>query len=118
MRNNEESRVQRACVAWFKYQFPDVLIMSLPNGGYRNKIEAGILKAEGVLAGASDLLIAKPSNGYCGLWIEMKVEKGKQSPAQKEFEKNATRNGYKYVVCRSLEQFIYEVKEYLKYKQL
>lgn len=58
-------------VQWFRMKYPEVLIFAIPNGGYRSKILAGKLKAEGVVAGIPDLFIPE-----WGLWIEMKKAKG------------------------------------------
>ena len=44
----------------------------------------------------------------------MKTDKGKQSEAQKEWQKLIERDGYKYVVVRSIEDFIKVVTDYLK----
>lgn len=50
-----ESQIQQSCVKWFRLQFPEIglLLFAVPNGGARNKREAGILKGEGVTAGGS-----------------------------------------------------------------
>jgi hypothetical protein len=45
----------------------------------------------------------------------MKTPVGRQSDSQKEWQKIICENGeYKYVVCRSLDDFIREVDDYLK----
>ena len=44
----------------------------------------------------------------------MKTKIGKQSTEQKEWQKTAENNGNKYIVCRSLEEFITAVNDYLK----
>ena len=43
----------------------------------------------------------------------MKTEKGRQSPEQKAWQKKAEAHGYKYVVIRSLDDFIETVNAYL-----
>jgi hypothetical protein len=43
----------------------------------------------------------------------MKTKEGRQRPSQKDFEKRAVMSGYGYIVCRSLEDFIVEIEEYL-----
>ena len=36
------------------------MLFAVPNGGGRSRIEAGIMKAEGVTAGVSDLISWRP----------------------------------------------------------
>lgn len=114
--NAHEHRIQCACVRWFAYQYPqyDGLLFAVPNGGHRDKVTAAMMKAEGVTAGVADLLLLVPSKGHHALCIEMKTEKGRQSPEQKAWQKKAENQGYKYVVCRSLGQFIEIINNYLQ----
>ena len=112
--NHSESQLQRACVSWFRLQYPHHILMAIPNGGRRNKIEAAIMRAEGVLAGASDLLLMHPNDQYHGLCLEMKAGKGVQTESQKEFARKAWNAGYQYVVCRSFDEFMNEVNAYLR----
>lgn len=73
------------------------------------------LKAEGVTAGVSDLILLKSNRDYGALLIEMKKKGGYQSPSQKEWQKIICENGeYKYVLCFSLDDFIREVDDYLR----
>jgi hypothetical protein len=110
-----EHRIQVACVRWFALQWPQYegLLFAVPNGGHRDKVTAAMMKAEGVTAGVADLLLLVPSQGLHGLAIEMKTENGRQSPEQKQWQKKAERQGYRYAVCRSLDQFIETVNAYL-----
>ena len=108
-----ESKLQSECVKWFRLQYPNVTIFAIPNGGNRDAITGAIMKREGALAGVADLFIMKPSSSYCGLFIEMKAGKGKQSEKQAEFQQKAIAAGYQYKVITSLDQFVKDVKEYL-----
>lgn len=54
-----------------------------------------------------------PKKGYASLCIEMKTPKGVQNKFQKEWQREAEKYRNKYVVCRSLQEFIYEVNSYL-----
>ena len=81
---------------------PRHIIFSVPNGGSRNIIEAKKMKATGILAGVSDLIII---NEHKTLFIEVKVLKGVQSEVQKEFETRVTSLGFDYILVRSLEDF-------------
>ncbi|MDR0692555.1 MAG: VRR-NUC domain-containing protein [Prevotellaceae bacterium] len=112
----EESKIQQQCVRWFRLQYPGYILFAIPNGGRRGKVEAAIMKGEGVLAGVADLFLAMPSGKHCGLFVEMKTEHGRQTPAQKDFEKRAVFSGYKYAVCRSAYEFIEAINNYLKIK--
>lgn len=114
MRHNE-SIIQQNCVKWFRLQFPQlaILLFAVPNGGLRRKVEAAIMKAEGMTAGVSDLILLVPSKGYHGLCIEMKTEKGRQTDSQKQWQKHVEKFGYKYVICRSFDEFRTETLEYL-----
>lgn len=111
-----ESNLQIACVKWFRYSYPDYqnLLMSVPNGGYRNKREAGRLISEGVVRGVPDLFLAVPKKGFSGLWIEMKSEKGKLTEHQAEMLIVLERVGYMTQVCRSLDEFVNIITKYLR----
>lgn len=110
-----ESAIQRNCVAWFRLQYPRLrlLLFAVPNGGARNKREAGIMKGEGVTAGVADMILLKPSSGFASLCVEFKTPKGRQEPTQKEWQKEAEAAGNKYVIVRSFEDFKREVEAYL-----
>lgn len=112
---NRESQIQIACVRWFRYQYPKLakVLFAVPNGGYRYYTTGRILKAEGQLAGVSDLILLTPRARYGALCIEMKSPKGKQSESQKEWQQHAENAGNKYVLCYSFEDFEKEIKEYL-----
>lgn len=114
--SHRESEIQKASVLWFNYQYPQhrYLLFSVPNGGFRNKLEAYLLKAEGVKAGVSDLVMLIPNKEFHGLCIEFKVAGGKQTKDQLNFELSAINQGYKYVIVRDCNQFIIEISKYLK----
>lgn len=121
MRHLEEN-LQAACVKWFRIQYPQYngLLFHVPNGGRRNLKEATRLKAEGVVAGVADLILLVPriEEGCKSMWhalcIEMKKKGGYQSPEQKDWQKKVEGHGYKYAVCRSLDEFIDTVEAYLR----
>ena len=47
------------------------------------------------------------------LLIETKVKGNYQSQSQKEWQQQIEKEGYKYVVCRSLDEFQNQVTNYL-----
>jgi len=115
-----ESDIQKNCVNWFRLQFPSIgrLLFAVPNGGSRNKREAGIMKGEGVTAGVSDVILLYPSGGFHSLCVEFKTEKGRQQPSQKEWQGLAEKAGNKYIVCRSFDDFRVQIRQYLGLKCL
>lgn len=127
---HREGRLQEACVEWFNYQYPELsrIFFAVPNGGKRTKRtvvrnghvytyspEALQMKREGVTAGVSDLILLTGRAGYYALCIEMKTtDKGSgQSDAQRAWQAAAEEAGNKYIVCRTLEEFMAGVKAYL-----
>ena len=113
---NDEHKLQASMVNWFRLQYPSMRhnLFAVPNGGRRDAATGRILKDEGVLAGVSDLILLKSNQHYGALLIETKTKKGTQRESQKEWESKITADGYKYVVVRSLDDFIKEVNDYLK----
>ena len=75
---HRESDLQIACVRWFTMQYPQYrgLLFAVPNGGSRNRIEAARMKAEGTVAGVSDLILLVPRGHFGALCIELKTENG------------------------------------------
>ena len=92
-----------------KNEIPHV-IFSVPNGAFVSKREAMKLKATGLVAGVSDLIIIQPKR--C-IFIEVKLEKGRQSQQQIEFEKKVKNLGFEYYLVRSLEDFQNIIKKTL-----
>jgi len=114
-RKNDESKIQQACKRWFDMQHKEYarLLIAIPNGGKRSKITASILKAEGVVSGSPDMFLFVSRGIYFGLAIEMKTKEGGQSANQKLWQKDCEKQGYKYVICRSVDEFIKTIIEYL-----
>jgi len=95
---------------------------AIPNGGARNAITAGRMKAEGVKKGVPDIFLPLPvANSptrefivLAGLYIEMKKPtKGRTSEKQNEFITYANNIGYKAVVCRSWEDAAKAIQKYI-----
>lgn len=112
---DEEHRIQCACVQWFRYQYKQYShnLFSVPNGGKRDEVTAAKMKAEGALAGVADLILLRPSGQYHALCIEMKTRTGRQAYTQRNWQQLIEKDGYKYVICRSLGEFITTINDYL-----
>ena len=101
--NHNESDEQQALFQWSKLsqgKYPELsLLHSIPNGGKRNIREASRLKKEGAKAGVSDIFLPVASQGFHGLYIELKVKGGKLSENQKWWITKTIEQGYLSVVC-------------------
>jgi|GEM_PF-128618 len=117
MTRHVESHMQRMCVGWFRLQYPAVgkLLFAVPNGGARSRTEAAIMKAEGVTAGVTDLILLLGRGGFNALCIEMKTtdRRSALSDAQIEWRSLTITNGNRHVVCRTLEEFQSEIRWYM-----
>lgn len=111
-----ESQIQIGCVRWFRYQYPNLagLLIHVPNGRRRSAKEGALLKKEGVTAGVADLVLFVPKNGYHGLCIELKTEKGRQSESQKEWAIKIMSMGYNYAIVKSIDEFVELIKSYIE----
>jgi len=101
------------CLEWLHH---------IPNGGTRNKIEAGRLKAMGVRRGICDLFLPYPSKGYHGLVLEMKhdatglselAKTSMVSTEQKNYLDYCAANGYACGVCYGFEEAVRALEWYL-----
>lgn len=112
---HDESRIQQACVNWFRYQFPRLTrnLIAIPNGYKTSISQARIAKAEGVMAGAADLFLFVARGDYHGLAIEMKAKEGRQQTSQKRWQMAVEAENYKYIICRSVDEFRKEINDYL-----
>lgn len=110
-----ESQIQSGCVLWFRYQHQpsSKFLISVPNGGYRGKKTGGLMKKEGAMAGAPDLILFCPRGHQLPMFLEAKTETGRLRPEQKQFRDQVVSAGYRYEVFRSLEQFSILVDAYL-----
>ena len=92
---------------------------AIANGGSRGdtdlsrKIEGGKMKAEGVKKGVSDICLPYNCGGNCGLYIEMKKEKGVVSAEQKEFGEFVKSQHFCFKVCYSWFEAVAVLKQYL-----
>lgn len=90
------------------------VLFAVPNGGKRHIRTAINLKREGVKAGVPDIIFAYPSQGYNGLFIELKRQKGGVvSEEQKYMLELLNANNYKAVVCNGCDDAVKTLKSYL-----
>lgn len=110
---HRESLEQRAFVQWCRYHPIARVIFAIPNGGRRSKIEASILKAEGVRPGVPDLFLPVARCNAHGLFVEMKAEDGRESKDQTEYADQLASNGYAVVFAWMVDAAILGTEQYL-----
>ena len=115
-----ESAHQAQVVEWSRWAFKanpsrypmlNMLHCSL-NGVKLSGTQAKVAKGQGMLSGVPDLFLPVPKNGYHGLFIEMKSEKGRVTENQHRFLTNADSVGYKTVICYSAKEAISAIEAY------
>ena len=106
-----EDRIQSHAYLWFHNTYPKFRgLLCYNHNNPKNKIDGNRQKALGLQAGRSDLVFYFNGISYM---IEMKTPTGKQSEVQKKWQKQIESQGFKYVVCRSLESFQEIINEIL-----
>lgn len=113
-----EEQEQIALFNWaamMEYRYPELRYMyHVPNGGYRNKAEAGRFKAQGVKSGVPDIVLPAARGQYHGLYIELKrTEGGKLSADQRDWLEFLTAQGYFAAVCKGCDEAIQTIENYL-----
>lgn len=113
-KSNTEDAHQMALFCWCNLNlelYPELRwLFAIPNGGLRDKITAGKLKATGVKSGVPDICLPVPRRGLHGLFIELKRPKsigkaaGSPSDNQIDWKNYLIGNGYTVKVCWGWEE--------------
>lgn len=118
--NHSESSIQISCINHFRAKYPwaSKLLIHVKNEEAGGRVAGAIHKAQGVVAGAPDLLLLIPSSflnsDYCPyLCIEMKSEKGRKRDSQLIYRTYVQAVGSQYVFCYSVDDFNTLVDEYM-----
>lgn len=101
--SHSESELQRACYRLFCLTKPlEYGLLYLNHNNPRNAINGSILKAMGMVAGVADMTYLHPDGV---MFLEFKTPKGKQSEAQKNWQKLVESKGYRYHLVFSVADF-------------
>ena len=77
-----EQAIQRNVFEHFRVRgAPGVFAFHVPNGGYRRKVEAAILRGIGTVAGVPDVCAIKGGKAF---FLELKAEGGRLTKAQEQ----------------------------------
>lgn len=84
MRFTEEDKIQQQIVNAIRILYPKSLIFSVPNGGFRFRSTAVVLKCTGAVAGVADLIFLHNGKVF---FIEVKTDKGFRLNRKKSLNK-------------------------------
>ena len=118
-----EAAEHRALVKWMSYhQIVRDYYCKMNNEGKRTAVQGFNLKLMGLRSGVSDLFVYYPSNGFHGLFLEIKRNK-KYTPsemstptwlAQEKFMKQVKSVGYAAEFCYGFDEGKRIVEQYLQ----
>lgn len=119
-RKQDEHAIQSeivATVGMMRSRYPEVdLLFAIPNGGARDIISGGKLKAEGVRPGVPDLMLAVARGPYHGLFVEVKTDAGHLSEPQKAWQLRLNKQGFSAIVVRGVHEGVTSITDYLSQK--
>lgn len=100
-----EELLQAQCTQWFWNTYPEHrrMLFHVFNNAFGDKVRGARMKAIGVVAGISDLVLIGADRRVW--WIELKTLTGTQHDEQKDFQQKVTTRGHQYVIIRTFETF-------------
>lgn len=96
----KECEIQGRCVEWFRANYPEWLIFSVPNEACFKRKQ--YFDSLGLLNGVSDTIAVKDGEV---MFIEFKRDGGKQSNEQKLFQSKVEALGHHYHLIYDLDEF-------------
>ena len=112
-----EQALQRAIAQFLMMALPPEIVWSAIGHGGGGKIRGAILKAMGLRAGLGDIVIfyrerdVQPPRSST-LWLELKSDRGRQSPEQITFMNEVQQLGHYYRLCRSINDVSETLRHY------
>jgi len=117
MRLSLEQHEHIRLVSWFHQTFPEFAddLHHFANERKCSLNQGKILKSMGVKRGVADLHLGVANDDYFGLWLELKVEKGRLSKEQIAFIERKNQRGYFAIAVWGIEAAKEVIINYLKY---
>lgn len=108
-----EAQEQKQLIQWCRTDPRFQFLFHIPNESVGGQGWIVRNRQMGVRAGVPDLFYPVPAQGYHGLFIEMKTEKGRLDPKQKRWIEILEAFGYKCVVAHGWEEAKDALEEYI-----
>ncbi len=109
----KEQAAMIAIFDWVRWNKFDKFIWHTANERQTSIQSGALLKRMGVKSGVSDITISKPSRGYLGAYMEVKIGKNKATQNQINFLKDREEEGYYTSVIWGVDETIERIKWYL-----
>ena len=113
-RNRTESQEQRQLIQWCRTRPELQFLFHIPNESIGGSGWLTRNRQMGVKSGVPDLMLPIPSQGYHGLFIEMKTRNGKTSTEQKRWIDVLNAFGYRAEVAHGWEEAKCLILNYLQ----
>ena len=118
VRIQSETQEQRQLIQWCRTRPELQFIFHIPNESIGGQGWIVRNRQMGVKGGVPDLMLPIPANGYHGLFIEMKAQKGRLSNEQKKWIDCLNAFGYLAIVAYGWEDAKCQILHYLNLPDL
>lgn len=114
-----EDRIQANVIKWsqqptVRKAYPCLkMLYHIPNERQCTPQQGRLLKMLGVKPGVPDLCLPVPCGKFHGLYIELKTENGKPSPAQEWWRAELRAEGYAAAICYGFDAAVTTIVRYL-----
>lgn len=111
-RAHHEDDLQKAVVDWLYVQeaMGRLAFFAVPNEGKRSWRTANRMRSLGMRSGVPDLVIV---SHFGTAYIELKTPKGRIQDSQRDWEAKITDFGIRHAICRSVDEVMLKVDEWL-----
>jgi len=107
-----KEQVEQIKVAEWLRQCTDLPFMHIGNERRCSPQQGALLKRMGIRAGVSDIFLPRGNGQFKGLWLELKTETGRPSPAQRTFLDDMRNEGYEGVFAYGANDAIALIREF------
>ena len=107
-RAQPEAQIQRAVIQHLTWRArPDAFAFHVPNGGWRSRFEAKILKAIGTVAGVPDIICIFEGRCYA---LELKAGRGRLTDVQRVVHERLRAAGAEVAVAHGIDQALAQLE--------